>query len=829
MIRGVKSATREAAGPSKKGRLMPMWLRQLPQDIRFGVRSFLRTPGFTTLAVLSLALGIMATTAMYSVIHAVVLDPFPYKDVDALMSVKSWNPKQQGFRTYYTTDEFLEFAERSTIFDGVVASTISDVLWTEDGDPQRLRGNYGTPNTFLVMGVPALVGRTYLPDDARTDAAPVVVLGYRFWQRQFGGDRSVVGRQLRLNDQVRTVVGVMPKRFMWRGADVYLPITFERGQVVEGVRTVHLLGRLKPGVNDAQAEADLLPIVRDIVAKMPSQSPAEWRAGLLSFKETFPSSIRNNLWVLFGAVGLLLLIACANVSNLLLSRAAGRQREMAVRSALGGSRWRMVRQLLTESALLALAGGVLGVALAYGALQVILTLVPPNTIPDESEVAVNLPVLLFTLGVSAATSLIFGLAPALHTVGDLMNPLRSSGRSVTGGTAQALLRRSLVVGAVALSIMLMVGASLMIRTVLAVGRVGLGFQADRVLTLRVPLPERKYPDVARRVLFFEELLPSIASVPGVTAAAVNTNTHPFGNFGWNVEVPGSTANNQPVVWHQISADYTKALGISLVKGRLFTTEEVKARRQIALVNEAFARTRLEGADAVGRVVRMPRLTQPPVGLADDRVEIVGVVHDTLNRGMTDALQPEIYLPYSLAAMANRVVVQTAGDPAAVTRAVVERVYAVDRDQPVTDIRTVESFLNDFIYAGPRFNVVLLSVFAALGLALAVVGVYGVMAHTVAQQTREIGVRIALGADPGSVGRMIVRSGASLLLMGVGLGLVGSVFGARLLARQIWNVSPFDPISFAAASIVLVAAGLQACVWPAWRASRTQPIVALRQE
>ena len=808
---------------------MPMWLRQLPQDIRFGVRSFLRTPGFTTLAVLSLALGIMATTAMYSVIHAVVLDPFPYKDVDALMSVKSWNPKQQGFRTYYTTDEFLEFAERSTIFDGVIASTISDVLWTEDGDPQRLRGNYGTPNTFLVMGVPALVGRTYLPDDARTDAAPVVVLGYQFWQRQFGGDRSVVGRQLRLNDQVRTVVGVMPKRFMWRGADVYLPITFERGQVVEGVRTVHLLGRLKPGVNDAQAEADLLPIVRDIVGKMPSQSPAEWRAGLLSFKETFPSSIRNNLWVLFGAVGLLLLIACANVSNLLLSRAAGRQREMAVRSALGGSRWRMVRQLLTESALLALAGGVLGVALAYGALRVILTLVPPNTIPDESEVAVNLPVLLFTLGVSAATSLIFGLAPALHTVGDLMNPLRSSGRSVTGGSAQALLRRSLVVGAVALSIMLMVGASLMIRTVLAVGRVGLGFQADRVLTLRVPLPERKYPDVARRVLFFEELLPGIASVPGVTAAAVNTNTHPFGNFGWTVEVPGSTANNQPVIGHQISADYTKALGISLVKGRLFTTEEVKARRQIALVNEAFERTRLQGADAVGRVVRMPRLTQPPVGLADDRLEIVGVVHDTLNRGLIDALQPEIYLPYSLAAMANRVVVQTAGDPAAVTRAVVERVYAVDRDQPVTDIRTVESFLNDFIYAGPRFNVVLLSVFAALGLALAVVGVYGVMAHTVAQQTREIGVRIALGADPGSVGRMVVRSGASLLLMGVGLGLVGSVFGARLLARQIWNVSPFDPISFAAASIVLVAAGLQACVWPAWRASRTQPIVALRQE
>jgi predicted permease len=772
----------------------------------------------------------MATTAMYSVIHAVVLDPFPYKDVDALMSVRSWNPQQEGFRTYYSTDDFLEIAGRSTIFDGVIASTISDVLWTEDGDPQRLRGNHGTPNTFLVLGVPALLGRYYLPDDGRPDAAPVVVLGYRFWQRQFGGDPAVVGRQLRLNDKIRTVVGVMPKRFMWRGADVYLPITFERGHVVEGVRMVHLLGRLKPNVTEAQAEADLRPIVQDLVRTMPGQSPEAWRAGLLSFKETFPSSIRGDLWVLFGAVGLLLLIACANVSNLLLSRAAGRQREMAVRAALGGSRWRLVRQLLTESVLLAMAGGIVGTALAYGALRVILTLVPPNTIPDESEVAVNLPVLLFTVVVSAATSVIFGLAPALHTcTRDLTNPLRSSGRSVTGGTAQTVLRRSLVVGAVALSIMLMVGASLMIRTVLAVGRVDLGFRPDRVLTLRVPLPDRKYPDPARRVLFFEELLRSIASVPGVTAAAVNTTAHPFGNMGWAVEVPGSTANEQPVILHQISADYTKALGIALLKGREFTGTEVATRRQVALVNQAFERTRFNGTDAVGRIVRMPRLMLPPIGAADAGVEIVGVVHDTLNRGLTDELVPEIYIPYSLLGSANRVVVQTAGDPALVTRAVVERVYAIDPDQPVTEVRTIAAFLDDFIYAGPRFNVVLLSVFAALGLALAVVGVYGVMSHTVAQQTREIGVRIALGADPGSVGRMVIKSGAVLLLAGVALGLAGSVAAARLLAQQIWNVSPFDPISFAAASAVLLAAGLQACVWPAWRASRTQPIVALRQE
>jgi putative ABC transport system permease protein len=808
---------------------MPMWLRQLPQDVRFGVRSFLRTPGFTTLAVLSLALGIMATTAMYSVIHAVVLDPFPYKDVDHLMSIKVSGPEWNGYRTYYNTDEYLEFAERSTIFEGVIASTISDILWTGQGDPQRLRGNYGSPNTFLVMGVPALLGRYYVPDDARADAAPVAVLGYKFWQRQFGGDQTVIGRQLRLNDKVRTVIGVMPKRFMWRGADVYLPLTFERGRAVEGVRDVHVLGRLEPGVNEAQAEADLTPIVADLARIAPARYPKTQRVALLSFKETFPSSIREDLWVLFGAVGLLLLIACANVSNLLLSRAAGRQREMAVRAALGGSRWRMIRQLLTESALLALAGGVLGVALAYGALRVILTLVPSNTIPDESEVVLNLPVLLFTLGVSAATSLIFGLAPALHTVRDVMNPLRSSGRSVTGGTAQALLRRSLVVGAVALSIMLMVGASLMIRSVLTVTGVSMGFAPERILTLRVPLPERKYPDPARRALFFDELLQSIATVPGVSAAAISSSVHPFGNPSWPVEVAGAANNDSPLVLHQVSAGYTKVLGIALLKGRGFSDADITGRRQIALVNQAFERTRLNGADAVGRIVRIPRLTEPPINATDASVEIVGVVRDTLNDGLLDAVAPEIYVPSSLLGAANRVFVQTAGDPVSVTRVVVERVYALDRDQPVTDVRTIQSFLNEFVYAGPRFNLVLLSVFAALGLTLAVVGVYGVMSQTVSQQTREIGVRIALGADPRSVGRLIVKSGATLLLIGIALGLAGSVVAGRFLAQQIWNVSPFDPASFAASSIVLLAAGLLACAWPAWRASRTPPIVALRQE
>src|SRR5438094_3587105 len=471
-------------------------------DLKFACRQLLKNPGFTAVAVLTLALGIMATTAMYSVIYAVVLDPFAYKDVDHLMSVKVWNPGEQGYRTYYSTDQFLEIAERSSIFEGVIASTISDVVWTGEGDPQRLRGNYGTPNTFQVMGVPPLLGRTIMPSDGEPAAEPVCVLGYRFWQRQFGGDPNVVGRQLRLNDKARTVVGIMPKRFMWRGADVYLPIVFERGRVVEGVRGVHLLGRLKSGVTGTQAEADLRPIIEDLRKHEPAQFPEKWRVGLLSFKETFPSSIRENLWILFGAVGLLLLIACANVSNLLLSKASARQKEMAVRAALGASRSRLLRQLLTESLILAVAGAVLGVVLAFGGLQAILSLVPPGTIPDESEIALNTPVLFFSLAVSTLASILFGLAPAFHIcTRDLANSLRETGRGVAVSIHQAYLRKSLLIAEVALSLMLLVGASLMIRTFLAMRDVHLGFRADRLLAMRVPLSEQRYPDPQRRVAF----------------------------------------------------------------------------------------------------------------------------------------------------------------------------------------------------------------------------------------------------------------------------------------------------------------------------------------
>ncbi|HEV2447171.1 MAG TPA: ABC transporter permease, partial [Candidatus Sulfopaludibacter sp.] len=467
-------------------------VEQFAADIRFGLRNLGKSPSFAAIAVGSLALGIGGSTAMYSVIHAVILDPFPYRQPDRLMSV-TMQGQRGGNGSYYPIDDFLEIAERNTVFEGVIASTWSDVTWTGEGEPRRLRGNHCTMNTFDVMGVPPLIGRTTTAQDAEEGAPPVTVLGYKFWQRDFGGDPGVIGRKLRLNDKIRTVIGVMPPRFMWRGADVYLPDVFHRGQTVEGEREVHLLAGLKPGVTRQQAAAGLHGIFEDLQRRAPDRFPKEWKLVLRDFGETFPSGIQDALWILFGAVGLLLLISCVNVSNLLLSRAAYRRREIAVRAAMGARRSRLVRQLLAESLLLAMGGGVLGATLAALGLRGIIAMVPPNTIPDEAQIALNVPVLLFTLGVSIGAALLFGMAPALHLSGrDILTPLKEAGRGTVGGTRQRLLRGALVVGEIALSLMLLVGASLMIRTLISIQGQNLSFRPDRILTVRIPFSEERY-------------------------------------------------------------------------------------------------------------------------------------------------------------------------------------------------------------------------------------------------------------------------------------------------------------------------------------------------
>ncbi|HEY3840706.1 MAG TPA: ABC transporter permease [Bryobacteraceae bacterium] len=806
------------------------WLGHFVRDIRFSFRGLAKNPGFGALAVISLALGIGGSTAMYSVIYAVILHPFAYKDVDRLVSVQLQDSQGRSNGSYYTIDPFLDIAERNTVFSGVIASTWSDVTLTSEGDPLRLRGNHCTMNTFDVMGVPPLVGRTTTAEDAKPGAPPVAVLGYKFWQRQYGSSNSVIGRKLTLNGKVRTVIGVMPPRFMWRGADVYLPDVFHRGQDVEGENEVHLLARLKPGVNEAQAVTDLQPVFEDLRRRNPTNFPEKWHIRLLTFKETFPSDITEALWILFGAVGLLLLISCANVSSLLLSRLAARQREIAIRSAVGASRPRLIGQLLSETLLLALCGGALGVAAAYGALHGIIAMVPPFTIPDEAEIRLNAPVLLFTLGVSVMTALLAGLAPALQFSGrDIMASLKEAGRSLVGGTGQRMLRNAMVVGEVALSLMLLVGASLMIRTLMSIQSADTGMHRESILTMRIPFSQDRYPTPERRVAFLQNALTRIASVPGVTAAGINAGMAPVYNWTVPVELPGRPPDNRPVVMEQVNEGYGKALGLSLVRGRFLSAEDVGAKLHRAAVNQAFARRYFEGRDALGSVFRVPLLKSKRFKLADDSFEIVGVVRDTVNRISTQETLPEIYIPYTLTGIADRLYLLASVPPETLDRAVRDQIYATDRGQPVTDVRTMENMLSDFVYARPRFNLLLFSVFAGLGLVLALLGVHGVMSNAVAQRTREIGIRFALGAGYGQVIGMVLRSATRLLGIGAALGIIGSLASARVLRGLVRNVSTIDPYSMAAVIGLLFATGLFASYWPARKAGRVDPIRALREE
>ena len=806
-------------------------LEQFGQDFRYGLRSLRKGPSFSAVAILSLALGIMATTAMYSVIYGVVLNPFPYRDVEGLMSVKVWSPDSSRWRFNYTVDQFLEVAERNSIFQGTIASTVSDVVWTSEREPKRLRGNICTMNTFDVMGVPPLLGRTPTAADSAPGATPIAVLGYKFWTQQFGGDPGVLGRSMRLNDTVRTVIGVMPPRFKWRGADVYGPLGFQRGEFLEGVHYVHLLGRLKPGVTEAQAEADLRPIVADLKQRDPAAFPDKWRVGLLSFKETFRSGLGEILWILFGAVGMLLLIACANVSNLLLSRAATRQREIALRASLGATRGRLVRQLLTESVLLSILGGVLGVGLAFGALRVILAMVPPDSIPDEAKVAIDQPVLLFTLAVSFVTALLFGLAPALHASRtQLVTALKESARGAGAGFRRISASGGLVVVEVALSLVLVVGATLMIRTVMAIENQNLGMRTDRLLTIRVPLSPQKYPDAPHRITFFRELLRRVEALPGVESASMSMGMHPFfGGMETPVDIPSSSQmDTRPVVIYAVSRDYLKVFGIGLMEGRPFSDADMNGAGQWAIANQSFVRRYFPASEPLGRTVRVPRM-RTDLHLANDAFQIVGVVNDVMNRGLTREIAPELYLPYSITGDADFLSVLTNTEPAALAKPVAAQVYAIDPDQPVTDVRTMSSLLNDWEYSGPRFSVVLLGIFATLGLILAIVGVYGVVSNAVARRTHEIGVRKALGADSGDVLRLVFRFGARFILPGIAIGLATSLAAARVLGNQLWHVSPHDPVALVSVVVLLLAVGFLACWIPARRAMRVDPIVALRYE
>lgn len=799
------------------------------QDIRYGTHELVRNRGVSGAAVLSLSLGIMAATAMYSVIHGVILDPFPYRDIDTLTSIMVRNAEQRGARGSYSVDEYAELARRATVFEGIAGSTISDVLWTSAGEPLRLRGNHISNNGFDVMGVPALLGRTVSAseDDPETKA----VLGYRFWMRQFGGNPGVLGTTLTLNGRPRTIVGVMPPRFMFRGADVYLPLRYRAGETTEGVNSVWVTARLKPGVTTARARADVDPIIRDLAARYPTRYPAKWRIDLTSFKETFPSGISSILWIMFGAVGLLLLIACANVSNLLIARASARESEIAMRAALGAGRGRLFRQLLTESLVLGLTGCVLGVLLSWFGLKAILAIMPPDVIPDESEVVLNLPVLLFSVAVGLVTTLIAGLAPALHAIGgELALTLKEAGRGSGGSRQMRWTRATLVVVELSLAIVLLSGAGLFLHTFLTLKGAPLAVGIENRLVARIPLRTERYPTPERRVAFVRQVLDHVRALPGVRAATVNAGIHPLGSWTMSAEIPGShEGDGRTVNLHQVDADYLKATGIRLIGGRWLEDAAVAARRHVAVVNQTFVKQWSPSQTALGRIVRLPRLRNPPSSQTDDSFEVIGIAEDALHELQSGEPRPEIYIPYSIAGVADYLLVHTAGDPMRLASALRREVHQLDKSQAMDDPRSLEALMERDVYSGDRFRLWLMGVFGVLGLSLSVIGVYGLISQVVTLQSREFGIRLAVGATFGNIVSLVMLRGVRLIAMGLVVGAVATLLLLKRFGLQLGVTDPYHAVSISGAGMILIAAALAACLAPALRAARTNPVEALRLE
>ncbi|HEV3199603.1 MAG TPA: ABC transporter permease [Bryobacteraceae bacterium] len=805
------------------------WIETFLQDLRYGTRELAKNRGVAGTAILSLVLGITATTAMFSVVHGVIIDPFPYRDIDSLTSILVRNAEQTGGRGSYSVDEYAELARRATVFDGIAGSTISDVLWTSAGEPLRLRGNHISNNGFDVMGVPALLGRTVtgLEEAPETKA----VLGYRFWMRQFGGNPGLLGTTLILNGRPRTIVGVMPPRFMFRGADVYLPLRYRAGEAQEGVDWIWVTARLKAGVSPARARADVDPIIRDLAARNPTRYPAKWRVDLTSFKETFPSGIRAILWIMFGAVGLLLLIACANVANLLLARASSRESEIAMRAALGAGRGRLFRQLLTESLVLGVSGCVLGVMLSWLGLKAILAIIPPDVIPDESEIVLNLPVLGFSIVISLATTLIAGLAPALHAVsGELAVTLKEAGRAPGGSRRMGWMRAALVVVELSLAIVLLSGAGLFLHTFITLKEAPLGVEIENRLVARIPLRPERYPTAERRTAFIRDLLDQVRALPGVSAAAINAGIHPLGSWTMPAEIQGSQeGNGRSVNLHQVDADYLKATGIRLAGGRWLEDTGVAAGRHVAVVNRTFVKQWSPSGTPLGRIVRLPRLRTPPFSLADDSFEIIGITEDALHELHNGEARPEVYIPYSIAGIADMLVVHTVGDPMRLVSAIRRGLYQLDKSQVIDEPRSLESWMERDVYSGGRFRLWLMGVFGVLGLALAVIGVYGLISQVVALQSREFGIRLAVGAGFGHILGLVLMRGVRLIATGLVAGAVATILLLRRFGLELGVTDPYHAASISGAGMILIAAALVACLVPALRAARTNPVKALRLE
>ena len=811
-------------------------METLWQDIRFGVRTLLRSPATSAVALLTLALGVGANTAIFSVVNGLLLTPPPYPDPDRLVLILESNPAQDLPRYGVAPPNFDDWRRQSRVFEGMAAILERRFNLTGEETPETLQGAQVTPEFFRVLGVRPALGRGFIPEEGRPGGPRVAVLGHELWRRRFGSDPGILNRQILIDGESTAVIGVLPPGYdLPSQSQIWLPLLWDFAPQTRGGHFLQVVGRLKTGVTLEEAQAELKTVAARLERQYPDSNTG-WTTLLIPLHEVLVEEVRPALLLLLAAVAFVLLIACANVANLLLARLASREREIAVRTALGAGRMRLVRQMVTESVVLFLAGGALGLVLAVWVTRALVALYGKD-LPREQEIALDGNVLLFALGLSLATGLLFGLVPALSgTRGGFFGALKEGGRAVAGGARGRRLRHLLVVGEVAVALVLLVGAGLLLRSFARLLAVDPGFRPEGVLTAEIALPAKKFTDDEQRIAFTRELLGRLQAIPGVQAAETVV---PLPLTGYDyvrvflVEGRPEPPPSEPLTAHIriVTPGFFRTLGIRVLRGRVFTFQDDQPSVPVVLVNETMANRIWPGENPVGR-----RITLTGAAARADWiwVEVVGVVADLHHQALDQEGGMEVYVPQLQNPIGGplSILLKTSGEPARLTGAVREAVRSIDGDLPVEQVRTLERLVAESL-AGSRFQTVLLGLFSGVALFLAALGIYGVVSDAVTWRTHEIGIRMALGARRAEVLRLVLRQGMALVVAGAGLGLA-------LVVLLLWKLSDrasvylyrgraFDPLILFIVPLVLLAVALVANWLPARRATRVEPSVALRAE
>jgi putative ABC transport system permease protein len=808
-------------------------MQTLWQDLRYGARMLLRKPGFTLIAVLTLALGIGATTAIFSVVNTVVLRPLPYPEPDRLAMVWMNNKRINVAEDWHSWPNYIDYRDQNKVFESIAAFNNRSFNLTGEGEPVRVVGAWGTANLFPTLGVNPILGRGFTVEEEEQGKGSVVVLGYGLWQRQFGGDPQVVGKTISLNGAPRTVIGVMPAGFNFprKETEIWIPVSLnQQNRQQRGGFWIQAIGRLKPGVTVRQAQAEMSGIADRLQQQYPDMLRG-YGANIVGYQEQVVGSVKLALWLLLGAVGFVLLIACVNVANLLLGSAAAREREIAVRTAIGAGRARLVRQLLTESAVLALLGGAAGVLLAVWGLNALIAL-GPQDIPRLSQAPLDGRVLGFALTVSLLTGLIFGLLPALQaSKPDLNETLKEGGRGTTASRQGRRIRQSLVVAEVAIALVLLACAGLMIKSFLRLQQVNVGFNPDNLLTMRIQLSGERYGQGqgAGAVNFYQQLIQRVESLPGVQGVGAISDiflsqTPNSSNFSIEGRPDFKPEERIETPVDVVSPNYFRVVGTALVSGRWFDERDGSQTTPVVIINETMARRFWPNEDPLGK-----RIKYGGQGSNDPWKTIVGVVADARRTGFEHEVRCETFLPHAQSpSRGMTLVARSTTRPEALAASVRQAVRELDKDQPVYDIRPMAAMLGEMV-ARRRLNMLLFGLFAGVALLLAGVGIYGVMSTAVTQRSHEIGVRLALGARAADVLKLVVREGMTLAVIGVVIGLAVALLVTRLMTSLLYGVSATDPATFVLIALLLTAVALVACWIPARRATMVDPMVALRVE